>query len=282
MRRALPVYRSPRRAAWRRGALALALVLAAGALGACKTTTTVDGEQVNGNASATGMPEADARKRAAVRLQLAANYYQSGQLQIAIDTARRAIDLDPDSAGAYGLLGLMLMDAGQVVQADASFQRALGLDKSNPEINNNYGWFLCQTGHERDSIAYFERALSVRLYQSPARALQNAGICLLRVRDEAGAEKYLLRALAADATSPIAKFQLAQLYLRQRRFDRCDFYFDLLTRSVETNAETLWLGARIAHAKNDDVTERSFAEQLQTRFPDSPQTDAMHHGRFDE
>ena len=80
----------------------------------------------------------------------------------------------------------------------------------------------------------------------------------------------------------MAKFQLAQMYLHQRRFDRCDFYFDLLVRSTEPNAETLWLGARVAHAKSDEVTERSYNEQLQTRFPDSPQTDAMHHGRYDE
>ena len=265
-----------------RGALMAAMVLGCALQWGCKTTTTIDGAQVPNNSGAAGVPEADAKKRAAVRLQLAASYYQSGQLEIAIDTARRAIDLDPESASAHGLLGLMLMDVGQVVQADASFRRALALEHNNPDLNNNYGWFLCQTGHERDAIAYFDKALSDRLYQSPARALQNAGICLLRVHDEAGAEKFLLRALAADATSPIAKFQLAQMYLHQRRFDRCDFYFDLLTRSVETNAETLWLGARIAHAKNDEVTERSFSEQLQTRFPDSPQTDAMHHGRFDE
>ena len=262
-----------------RGAILLALL---GVLLACKTTTTIDGAQVPSNAGAAGISEGDAHKRAAVRLQLAANYYQSGQLQIAIDTARRAIELDPDSAAAHGLLGLMLMDIGQVVQADASFKRALSLDKDNPDLNNNYGWFLCQTGHERESIAYFDHALSNRLYDSPARALQNAGMCLLRIHDDANGEKYLLRALAADATSPIAKFQLAQLYLHQRRFDRCDFYFDLLTRTVETNADTLWLGARIAHAKNDSATERSFAEQLQARFPDSPQTDAMHHGRYDE
>lgn len=249
---------------------------------ACKTTTTIDGAQVPKDVAVPGATEGDAKKRAAVRLQLAASYYQSGQLQIAIDTARRAIDLDPGSAPAHGLLGLMLMDAGQVVEAEASFQRALSLDHGNPDLNNNYGWFLCQTGHERESIAYFERALSVRLYESPARALQNAGVCLLRIRDEAGAEKYLLRALTADASSPVAKFQLAQLYLHQRRFDRCDFYFDLLRRSTEPNAETLWLGARIAHAKRDDATERRYAEQLQQRFPDSPQAAALHRGRYDD
>jgi len=249
---------------------------------ACKTTTTIDGTVVPKDISVPGASEGDAKRRAAVRLQLAANYYQSGQLQIAIDTARRAIDLDPDSAAAYGLLGLMEMDIGQVKQADASFQRALALEPDNPDLNNNYGWFLCQTGHEHESIVHFERAVSSRLYDSPARALQNAGICLLRIHDDAGAEKYLLRALAADATSPVAKFQLAQMYLHQRRFDRCDFYFDLLVRSTEPNAETLWLGARIAHAKNDAVTQRRYAEQLQLRFPDSPQTDAMHRGRYDD
>jgi len=261
---------------------AVFLCTVAAVVGGCTTTTTVNGVQVTKEGAVPGATEADAKKRAAVRLQLAANYYQSGQLQIAIDTARRAIEIDPNSAAAYGLLGLMLMDAGQVVQAQASFQKALALDRDNPDLNNNYGWFLCQTGHERESIAYFDRAVSVRLYDSPARALQNAGICLLRIHDDAGAEKYLLRALQADASSPVAKFQLAQMYLHQRRFDRCDFYFDLLLNSADPNAETLWLGARIAHAKKDKVTEQHYGEQLQLRFPDSPQAAAMHRGRYDE
>jgi type IV pilus assembly protein PilF len=229
-----------------------------------------------------GATEADAKKRAAVRLQLAANYYQSGQLQIAIDTANAAVALDPNSALAYGLLGLMLLDAGQPDKARESFHHAMSLDPSNPELNNNYGWFLCQTGHEADSIAYFDRASANPLYQSPARSLQNAGICSLRLNDEAGAEKYLLRALVTDATSPVAKFQLAQLYLHQRRFDRCDFYYDLLARSVDPSAETLWLGARIAHAKGDAAGQRGFEEQLQQKFASSPQADLMHRGRYDD
>jgi len=260
----------------------LCAALGATLLAGCKTTTTVDGAEVSPSTAVPGATEGDQHKRAAVRLQLATNYYQSGQLQIAIDTARRAIELDPSSAMAHGLLGLMLMDVGQVVQAEASFQRGLALEPENPDLNNNYAWFLCQTGHERSSIAYFDKALTARLYQSPARALQNAGMCLLRIHDDEAAEKYLLRALAADASSPVAKFQLAQMYLHQRRFERCDFYFDLLTRTTETNAEVLWLGTRIAHAKGDSTTERSFIAQLQTRFPDSPQTDALHHARFDE
>lgn len=259
------------------GALAVAL-----ALGACRTTTTVDGVRVENSRPVPGATEADARKRAAVRLQLAANYYQSGQLQIAIDTANAAVALDPSSALAYGLLGLMLLDAGQPAKAEENFHRAMALDPNNPDLNNNYGWFLCQTGHEAASMAYFDRAISNPLYQSPARALQNAGMCSLRMHDEAGAERYLLRALTADATSPVAKFQLAQLYMHQRRFDRCDFYYDLLTRSVDASAETLWLGARIAHAKGDAKAQRDYEGQLQQKFPTSPVADRMHRGRYED
>jgi type IV pilus assembly protein PilF len=274
-----PAYRP---AGWG-GALALLLCVALGAgLAACRSTTTIDGIQVNTATPMPGANEADAKKRAAIRLQLAANYYQSGQLQIAIDTANAAVALDPNSALAFGLLGLMLMDAGQTVKAEESFQHALALDKDNPDLLNNYGWFLCQTGKERESIAYFDRAAANPLYRTPVRAYQNAGICLMRSHEDASAEKYLLRAMTSDATSPVAKYHLAQLYMRQRRFDRCDFYFDLLTRSVEANAETLWLGARIAHAKGDAAAEHTYTEQLQLRFPTSPQADAMHRGRYDE
>jgi len=259
--------------------LGLALALT---IGACSTTSTSGGSKVASSNQVPGATEGDAKMRASVRLQLATSYYQSGQLQLAIETANKAIELDPDSAAAHGLLGLLLLDLGQIKQADASFQRALAIDRENPDINNNYGWFLCQTGHELDSVQYFERAFSNRLYESPARALQNAGICLLRVHEDKRAEKLLLQSLSADATNPVVKFQLAQMYLHQRRFDRCDFYFDLLVRSVEANAETLWLGVRIAHAKKDAAAEKSYAEQLQMRFSDSPQADAMHRGRFDD
>ncbi len=276
-----PVHRAARRRAGSVLGLLACLALCA-VLPACKSTTTIDGVQVNTNTALPGATEADAKKRAAVRLQLASNYYQSGQLQIAIDTANAAVALDPTSALAFGLLGLMFMDAGQPVKAEESFQRALALDRDNPDLLNNYGWFLCQTGKERDSIAYFDRAAANPLYRTPVRSYQNAGICLMRIQEDASAEKYLLRAMTTDATSPVAKYQLAQLYLRQRRFDRCDFYFDLLTKTVEANAETLWLGARIAHAKRDDAAERTYTEQLQLRFPTSPQADAMHRGRYDE
>ncbi len=258
----------------------LLLAVALSLLSAACTTTTVDGAP----AVPTAAPavDADARKRADIRLQLAASYYQKGQFNIALEEAQRALQADPNYAAAYGLLGLIYMDLGDRREADANFARALKLDPASPELSNNYGWYLCQTGRERESVEYFLRAAQDRLYATPGKAMQNAGICMMRVRDYRAAEQHLRRALELDATSPFTKFYLAQLYLAMRQLDRAAFYYGLLEKQVDATAETLWLGLRIARAGGDVRTERQFADELRRRFPNSPEASALRRGAFDD
>jgi len=257
------------------------LVLAAAALAGCKTTTTVtttsDTTQASG-ASAEGDPH----RRAAVRLQLAAGYYQKGQMDVALKEAKEATKLDSANASAFALLGLISMDLQQNAQAEDSFRRALELSPGDPEVNNDFGWFLCRTKRERDSLTYFDRAAANRLYGTPAMALENAGICLTQIGDSERAERYLMRAFEADASSPVAKFQLAQLYLRTHRVDRAEFYYGLLAKGVDPNPQTLWLGTKIAHAKSDLVTQRRLGEELRSRFPDAPETTLLKREAFNE
>ena len=262
----------------------LAALVALGllALVACRSVPVPEASSNNRNAPLPGNTEGDFHKRAQVRMTLAATYYQQGQLQTAMEEARRAIEIDPGLASAYGLMGLVQSDLGQPLEAQASFERGLALAPNDPELANNYGWFLCRNGRVRESIPYFDRAAANRLYQTPAMALQDAGICLRQVKDDKAAERYLLRALEADATTPVAKFQLAELYLGRRQFDRADFYYELLARSVEANAESTWLGARIAHAKGDERQARRLGELLTGRYPDSPQAAALRQGHWDE
>jgi type IV pilus assembly protein PilF len=259
----------------------LAAVAVAAVLTGCQTTTTVrttsDTDQSGGAAT-----ERDPHRRALVRIQLAAGYYQKGQPEVALNEAKEAVRLDPNLASAFGLLGLIYMDLRQDSEAEDSFRHALQLRPSDPELNNDYGWFLCRTRRERDSIAYFDRAAGDRMYSTPAMALENAGICLGQVGDNPLAEKYLLRAFEADASSPVAKFQLAQLYLRTHRVDRAEFYYGLLAKGLGPNAQTLWLGARIAHAKSDPATERRLGDELRSRFPDAPETALLNREAFNE
>jgi len=249
--------------------------------GACTTTTEINGQPVASTQTAGVAAEADARKRATIRLQLAATYYQKGQFNIALEEVQRALQIDPGYADAFGLLGLINMDLGKHAEAETNFQRALQIDGENPEILNNYGWFLCQSGRERESIPYFRRASESKLYATPAMAMQNAGLCMLRVRDTKLAEEYLKRSFELDAANPVTKYQLARLYLGTRQLERARFYYGLLPRGADAGAAVLWLGLRLARAEGDARTEQQLASELRRRFPDSRETSALRREAFD-
>ena len=132
-------------------------------------------------------------------------------MAVALEEAKRAVQIDPTLPDAYGLLGLIYMDLDDRRAAEENFQRALQLDGNNPDLNNNYGWFLCQTGREREAVGYFQRALRDPLYATPARASLSAGVCLMRIKDYPDAEPYLRRSFELDAGNPTAKYELARL-----------------------------------------------------------------------
>lgn len=261
----------------------LAIVLFVGALTACTTTTTTrTGGEVVSSTQKTETGPASARARAQARLELAAGYYRNGQLAVALEEGRRAVQFDPTLAEAYGLLGLIYMDLNERRSAEESFQRALQLDASNPDLNNNYAWFLCQTGRERESLGYFQRALRDPLYATPARANLSAGVCMMRVKDYAVAEPLLRRSFEIDAANVTTKYELARLYLATGQTDRAAFYYGLLAKSTDGSPETLWIGLKIARAQGDLRTESRLASELRTRFPGSKEAGLLARGAFDE
>ena len=252
-----------------------------GVFAACETTTMVNG-QVVANPVAPSTSTADLKKRADVRLQLAANYYQKGQYVVALEEIQRALQSDPNSASAYSLMGLIYMDLGDRAAAETNFKRSLQIEPGNSETLNNYGWYLCRTQRERESIEYFQRAAANRLYSTPAMPLRNAGTCMMQVQDYKLAEEYLRRSFELDAGSAAGKYQLARLYVITKQYDRAGFYYGLLERSIDPTAETLWLGLRIARGNGDLRNEQKLAADLQRRFPTSREAGLLRAKMFDE
>jgi type IV pilus assembly protein PilF len=261
-------------------------VISGAALAAACTTTTVTnsaGQVISTTESGTpAASQASAKARARARVDLAAGYFRSGQMSVALEEARRATQIDPNSAEAYGLLGLIYTELDEKREAEANFQRALLLDPANPDINNNYGWVLCRGGREQEAMPYFQRALRDPLYATPSLANLNAGMCMMRVKDYRAAETYLKRAFEIDASSPTTKRELARLYLATGQTDRAVFYYGLLSRAGDDSAESLWLGLRIARAQGDLRTETRLASELRSRFPNSKEAGLLARGVFDE
>lgn len=267
-----------RRVGWRAGGL----LLVAATLAGCATdgAPPPQGERASASVVPAATNESEERRRARIRLELAANYYQQGNYQVALDELRQALQVDPGYAAAYGVLGLVYRDLGDLDRAQDSFLRGLQIAPGDPDLNNNYGWFLCQTGRERQSIEFFMRALKDPLYPTPAKPLHNAGICSMRVGDEAAAEGYFQRSFQVDPRNAVAMYHLGDLYLKRRELERAHFYAQRLLTTYEPNAQTLWLALRVERARGNRDGEASLGMQLRRRFPGSPEAGLLAEGKF--
>ena len=260
----------------------LALGLLAALLGACAGT----GGGTSGKAELkTQSDQTSAEKRADIRLQLAIGYYQDGKYAVALDEVKLAIAANPQYADAYGVRALIYTSMGELVLADDNYQRALALAPNNPDLANNYGSFLCQNGRPAQGIARFEAALKNPAYQSPVKALLNAGSCSLRTKNYQEAERYLLDALRYDPELPTTNANLARVYYERRDMTRAGFFINRLKASTKLDAfsaDQLWLAIRIDRKLADKASEASLVTQLRHRYPGSPEYAAFQRGAFDE
>jgi type IV pilus assembly protein PilF len=250
--------------------------------GAADTQVAAPGTSVLNSTANLPVNDSDARKRARIRLELAYNYFREKQVKTALDEIRQALAIDPEFPDAYSLRALILFDIGEMRDAEADFRRALQLLPQDPDINNSYGWFLCQTNREAESMRYFNVAARNPLYQTPEKPLQNAGICSMRVKDWKTAESYLMRAFERDGGNVVAVYNLGLLYLRSGDYERAWYYAERLKKMMQPSAESLWLAIRIAHKRNDQPMKDSMATQLRRGFIASREWAAFQRGAFDE
>jgi type IV pilus assembly protein PilF len=251
----------------------------AGVLGGCAGTRGATAPQAE---LPTSSDQTDAQKRAQIRLQLAIGYFEQKQFPVALDEIKLALVADPNFVDAYSVRALIYMEMGETRLADENFQTAMRLSPNNPDLNNNYGWYLCQNDKPGQSIAYFDAALKNRSYQSPVKALNNAGTCSLKLRDLAAAEKYLTQAFQLDPGNPATSVNLAKVYYQKGDYVRARFYVGRATKADGVSADTLWLAIRVEHKLADKAVEASLATQLRRRHPNSAEYAAYQRGAFDE
>lgn len=225
----------------------------------------------------------DPKVRARIHTELGAAYFQGGNMSTALDELRIAIDADPKFVQAYSIRGLVYAELKEYAKAEEDFRRALNIAPNDPEVNNNYGWYLCDTGKPRESIAYFLNALKDPLYVTPDRAYTNAGACALKAGDLEGAQKYLLQAISMSRDSaPVARVQLAKLFYQRGIFDESRIYLMEAMKAMEQPPpDALWLGLRLERRLGNKAAESSYAAQLRSRYPTSPEYQSFLRGEFE-
>jgi type IV pilus assembly protein PilF len=220
-----------------------------------------------------------AQKSARVHTELAGLYFERAQMGIALSEIELALKAEPDYAPAYNMRGLIHMSLHEDKEADQDFLHSLRLDPADSEANNNYGWFLCQRGREKDSIAHFMAAVKNPLYTTPERAYLNAGLCSKKADNSQDAEDFLQRALSVQPNLLQALQALAELKFADGDYPSAKKY---LARFMQQNenltAAQLWLAVRIERGAGDRNAEASYALKLRERYPDAHETQLLMHG----
>ena len=257
----------------------LALLLA-GCAQPTKSSSTDDAGTANVDIQKRDNTQTDVRKRAAIRLQLAINYYQDGKFSVALDELKEALRLDPNFADAHNVLALVYMELHENGLAEQSFQRALLIEPSNSDLNSNYGWFLCQNGREKESLTYFENAIKNPLYRQPAKPLQNAGVCAQKMGNQVAAEDYFRRSFELDPTGTVSAFNLAEIYYTRKDLQRARFYVGQVNNGAAPTPGSLWLGIRIERRLGNRTNQVALESQLDRLYADSREAQLQKRGIY--
>lgn len=238
--------------------------------------------QASGSDVVTESDEPPERRRARLRLELAAGYFEQGLTNVALDEIKQSLVTDPTFVDAYNMRGLVYMRLDNLPLAEESFQKALSLNQRDPDVAHNYGYLLCQQAKYESAFKMFAHALSNPAYRGKAKTLMTQGVCQARAGSLKEAEASLTQSFELDAGNPVTSYNLANLLYQRDELVRAQFYIRRLNNSNLANAETLWLGIKTERKMNNRDAVRQLGEQLKKRFSDSAQAALYEKGAFNE
>lgn len=211
--------------------------------------------------------QADAQRRADIRLQLASAYFAEGQYATALTELDHAYQTGQRRADVLGLRALVLMQQGDTAGATRSLRQALQAEPDHPGLLNNMGWLLCETGRFDEGHSYVRRALANRSYQTPAKALLNAGRCSARAGRSEEAADFFRQALSIDPALPGAHASLARLAYAAGDYGRAKMHMLRVLASDQAAKDDYLMALAIERKLGDRVAEQSLSQQWKKRFP---------------
>jgi type IV pilus assembly protein PilF len=235
-------------------------------------------------------PEPDSvRQRAIRRIALASAYFAQDQMEAAMQETRAALQIDPDFAQAYSLLGLIHQRNNAMDLAKQSFETAIRLTArvatSGDEIGavlHNYGWFLCQQGKYASAQYQFAMAISQPGYRQLGQTWLVNGVCQVRAKQPVQARNSFEKALGFAPNDPTARFELALLDWQDGNAAQARRMLGDINTSQQASSASLWLGVLVARALKLDSEMNTLGERLVQRFANSPQTALWLARKFDD
>lgn len=204
--------------------------------------------------------------------QLAIAYMQQGRMDLARSKLADALRQAPKMPEVHNALALYYERTGRPHQAEQQYKLSLDYDPGDPSTQNNFGTFLCREGKYRESIRYFVKASNNLNYDTPDKALANAGLCALRIPDKTLAAKYFKRALAINPNQEQSLWNLGLMRFEAGKYTDANSYMARLIDITQRPSPTiLWVAIEAAWASGNRTRAEYYGRELLKLYPNSPE-----------
>ncbi|MDQ1363780.1 MAG: type pilus assembly protein PilF [Pseudomonadota bacterium] len=215
--------------------------------------------------------ESNVRDAAKMNVQLASGYIQRGQLEVAKEKLTKAIEQDPELVPAYTTMAVLMEMINEPTEAENYYLDALDLDSRNPELQNNYGQFLCKQNKIEEAIKYFEKVLANQFYETPEKTYANLGYCLMQGDNPnyKKAEENLRKAIKMNPQMTTALISMGELGIKTRQYLMARAYMQRYHAVGRKTAHSLWLQIQAEKELGDKKYYLELSRELLKTFPDS-------------
>jgi serine/threonine-protein kinase len=139
----------------------------------------------------------------------------TGQRDLAVTHFQRALELDPRNAEAIAGMAKSYEAMGRLAEAEATFKRAIAVRPDYWDGVNTLGSFYYRQARYKDAEAQFRRV--IELTPDNSAAYSNLGVALAKMDDAAGAQAMYQKSIALSPTYA-AYTNLANLYLADGKY----------------------------------------------------------------
>ena len=203
------------------------------------------------------------------QLDLARGYLEQRSWNRAKDPLQRALQIDPRSAEAYALMGVMYQGQNEPELAEDAYRRALRHEPNHQLALNNYGSFLYARGRYEDALEPLRILVRDPSYRERARAYENLGLTELKVGNEDRAREAFERALSFNVVLPRSSLELARLAFDAGDYQNAAQYYEMFRTRARQTPGSLCLGLRLARLSGDTDQIASHEIALKNLFPNS-------------
>lgn len=235
--------------------------------------------------SSSKLKQPSAKERAVevsqIKTQLAVEYMRAKDYRQATSSIEDALKADSKNQTAWLIRAQIYQFLKVPDQAQESFLKALSIKPDSAEVNNNYGWFLCNVKNDPNaSLPHFDKALADPTYPTPFIAYLNKGICSAKMGQYSLAQAYLERAIAGSPDFVPAVKELARTKLMAGELSEADRYFRQYQSRVEIlSADDLLLGWKLSKAMGNGQAAYEYEAQLRSLYPYSDELESITGGK---